>query len=572
MHPNRDFDPYQSLWDAANRYRRDTDQDPHVPPQILALTQDLELETLLRAMACDDDLVLEVARKALLTSTRNDIQTVLYRQGALKDCVENPALIRELYDLMGAVGEATRKHWWSLSSAYPSSVLHSSADLMQFSLGMLRKLRSIADERAGQFKSEAFSTLFAMLRKELSDEYLAAVQNHLTELSFRKGILLNAELGEWNESRNLMLCRVPDKQQNWLEQILRKGPRGYTFRLHPRDEAGARILSNMDHRGIRRVAVALAQAADHVLGFFKALRTELAFYVGCLNLHSRFAAKGEPICFPTPGPAGERNHCFRGLYDVCLSLQMERRVMGNTVDADGRNLLIITGANQGGKSTFLRSIGLAQLMMQSGMFVGAESFRAELCPAVFTHYKREEDPSMTSGKFDEEIARMSAIVDQITPNSLMLFNESFAATNEREGSEIAKQIVCALLESRVKVFYVTHLYTFASSFMNRSGQDTLFLRAERKADGARTFKLVEGEPLETSYGEDLYRRIFQPNERSQNQPSEKSVPADRISSGRMTAPQTDRVVESSSPATIPFEKTEDCHGADRNVPSTCDLD
>jgi len=72
-------------------------------------------------------------------------------------------------------------------------------------------------------------------------------------------------------------------------------------------------------------------------------------------------------------------------------------------------------------------------MMQCGMFVGAESFAADLCAALFTHYKREEDATMKSGKFDEEIARMSDIVDGITPNSLVLFNESFAATNEREG-------------------------------------------------------------------------------------------------------------------------------------------
>jgi len=257
----------------------------------------------------------------------------------------------------------------------------------------------------------------------------------------------------------------------------------------------------MHHRGISRVAVALAQAGDHVLGFFKALQTELAFYVGCLNLHKRLVTKGEPVCLPTLVAAGDRSHTFSGLYDVCLSLQMEPRAVGNTVDADGKNLVIITGANKGGKSTFLRSIGQAQLMMQAGMFVGAESFRAELCPAVFTHYKREEDATMTRGKFDEEIARMSDIADRITPNSLVLFNESFAATNEREGSEIARQIVSALLESRVKVFYVTHLYTFASGFLDKGAEQVLFLRAERKGDGARTFKLKQAAPLETSYGE-----------------------------------------------------------------------
>jgi DNA mismatch repair ATPase MutS len=91
---------------------------------------------------------------------------------------------------------------------------------------------------------------------------------------------------------------------------------------------------------------------------------------------------------------------------------------------------------------------------------------------------------------------------------MLLFNESFAATNEREGSEIARQIVRALLEKRIKVFYVTHLYEFARDISDRKGEDTLFLRAERKADGTRTFKLLEGGPLETGFGEDLYRQIF----------------------------------------------------------------
>jgi len=211
---------------------------------------------------------------------------------------------------------------------------------------------------------------------------------------------------------------------------------------------------------------------------------------------------------------------FRGLYDVCLSLHMEGRVVGNAADADGKSLVIVTGANQGGKSTFLRSIGLAQVMMQCGMFVGAEAFEAEVCPALFTHYKREEDATMKSGKFDEELARMSEIVDHIAPNSMLLFNESFAATNEREGSEIAKQIVCALLEKRIKIFDVTHLYEFARGFFDRETDGALFLRAERKADGTRTFRLVQGEPLETSYGEDLYRQIFEPNGQFQKRQSE----------------------------------------------------
>jgi len=196
------------------------------------------------------------------------------------------------------------------------------------------------------------------------------------------------------------------------------------------------------------------------------------------------------------------------LGNVHLALTMKQEVVGNDLNADHKNLVIITGANQGGKSTFLRSIGLAQMMMQCGLFVPAESFCANVCDGLFTHYKREEDATMKSGKLDEELCRMSEIVDHLTPNSLLLFNESFAATNEREGSEIARQIICALLEKGIKVFFVTHLYEFAHNFYEKKMGNAIFLRAERQRDGGRTFKLMEGEPLKTSYGEDLYYKIF----------------------------------------------------------------
>jgi DNA mismatch repair ATPase MutS len=215
-----------------------------------------------------------------------------------------------------------------------------------------------------------------------------------------------------------------------------------------------------------------------------------------------------PTSFPVPTQIGTPRFACRGLRDVALCLTTSKKVSGNDVDAYGKTLIVITGANEGGKSTFLRSVGAAQVMMQAGMFVAAEAFAANVRDRVFTHFKREEDATLTHGKLDEELARMSAIAEHMGSTSLLLCNESFASTNAREGSQIARGIVHAMVERGVKVFFVTHLYDLAHSLYARHDPADLFLRAERRPDGARTFRVTPGIPEPTSYGEDSLRRIF----------------------------------------------------------------
>jgi DNA mismatch repair ATPase MutS len=147
-------------------------------------------------------------------------------------------------------------------------------------------------------------------------------------------------------------------------------------------------------------------------------------------------------------------------------------------------------------------------MMQAGMFVGATSFGADVRDGLFTHFRREEDEDLRRGKLDEELARMSWIVDHVAPGAMVLLNESFASTNEREGAEIARGIVHALLEAGVKVGYVTHMYELGHGLLEEGRDDALFLRAERLPDGRRTYRVIGGEPLPTSHGQDVYRRVF----------------------------------------------------------------
>jgi hypothetical protein len=495
---------------------RDRDFDPaaELPAHAGDLIKDLELETLFRAMSGGDSLLFDVAKTALLRSLQ-DPEAILYRQQVVADCLDQPEIVRRIYSVAVEAIEGERKVWGWMSARYPEGALHRSIEVLKMFASLLKKLRQTAETHGPMFRSEAFRRLFQLFVRELNDDYLRQAGEHLENLAFRNGMLISAELGRGNKGLHYVLRKPWPVRRTWMErvqdamqQLLGRGDAPLIYEVADRDEAGFRALEELRSRGIGHVAAALAQSTDHILSFFQVLRLELGFYIGCLNLREQLAAKGEPLCFPVPVAPGLAELEARGLYDPCLSLNMRERAVGNAVAGGRKMLVMITGANRGGKSTLLRGLGVAQMMMQCGMFVPAESFRANLALRIFTHFKREEDTNIESGKLDEELRRMSAIVDHIRPDSLVLFNESFASTNEREGSEIARQIVRALLESRIKVFYVTHMFDLARSFYRTSLDAGLFLRAERLPDGRRTFRLIEGEPLPTSHGEDLYRRIF----------------------------------------------------------------
>ncbi len=495
---------------------RDRDFDPKgaLPAAAATLTQDLGLDVLLDAMAAGDEFVRGVARQAILAGLREPAE-IDYRQRILADCLEQPALVREMYALAVEAIERERKIWgWTLNR-YPEGLLHRSLDVLGMLLELLARLRRVADEHAPAFRSEGFARFFRMLAEELDDAYLEKVKEQLAHLEFREGVLMSAALGAGNKGTRYVLRKPREgrpsllqRLQAWVEQVTTTERTSFVYQVADRDEAGLQALADLRSRGVALIAASLGQSADHILGFFGMLRTELGFYVGCLNLRDRLSAKDEPIAMPEPLPAGADALRARGLYDVSLSLALRERAVGNDLSADHERLVMITGANRGGKTTFMRSVGQAQLMMQCGLFAPAESFCAAACAGLFTHFKREEDPGLRSGKLDEELARMSAIIDQVRPRSLVLLNESFASTNEREGSQIARQVVRALLEAGVRVLYVTHLYDLAQGFYLSDRETALFLRAERLSDGRRTFRLIEGEPLPTSYGADLYRRIF----------------------------------------------------------------
>src|SRR6266581_3747663 len=106
MHKDQDFDLQRKL-----------------PPNAQALTQDLELNTLFNAMALGDKFLFEVAKKAVLSAFNTDLDTILYRQHILQDCLKNASIVRDIYEIAVASIESERKNFWGLLSRYPSWIL-----------------------------------------------------------------------------------------------------------------------------------------------------------------------------------------------------------------------------------------------------------------------------------------------------------------------------------------------------------------------------------------------------------------------------------------------------------------
>ncbi|WP_424187574.1 MutS-related protein [Actinokineospora sp. G85] len=456
------------------------------------LVEDLRLDVLWDAMARDDEHVRATARRVLLDPLQ-DVAVIDHRQSVLADFLEHPAELRALHRLADTAVRAEQ----ALPHGSGEGLLRRSVRALEVASGHLRALR----ESGSRFTAPPLVRLFAELRERVGEAYLGEVADVLRRLRFEDGIVVGARLGDGPGD---VVYQVREPGDAAEVKRLRKS--GLRHRIIGHDEQDWRAMAAFRAEALGDIAVAVTESAAHVTGYFRALRAELAFYLGCLNLAEDLAGvSAAPTCWPDPTAASVT---ARGLWEPCLALWSREAVVGNDINTDTDTdtdtgelpLVVVTGANRGGKSTFLRSLGLAQVMAQAGMFVCAESFAAPPAPAVLTHFTRAEDRSMASGRLDEELGRMSALVDRARPGALLLSNESFASTTDHEGAEIAEGVLGALVDSGVRVVAVTHLHLLAERLhRTRPG---LFLVA------GGGFRVVPGAPAPSAQAAALYDQVM----------------------------------------------------------------
>lgn len=484
-----------------------------------------------------DSFIKNVFYRVMLTPLRSSDE-LIYRQDIIKDAIANEAFTISLYETVSSMLDEWERLGRHVNSKNTGRDSNSKliTRIQEFCLfyKTLKEMKALFKENEANLKSEGLKYFYERFTKTFSDEleedlgviekaieYYINTGDEVKQTVRAPRFVLNAKIGAGCkfDDFSLMEAETVERKYRDPKSAISK-VKDYIDSLTP-DSVAAFGEINAERQAAKlsfEVAAYLMAYTEPFMSefenFFDKFKFQIAFYRGNINLHHHF--KRFHVGYSYPVVSKKDTLVFTELKEIVMAIEQRIDAVGNSCNISPKNLIIITGANQGGKSTFLRSIGIAQVMMQCGMMVPAEHYESGLFPSLFMHFTRREDSEMNSGRLDEELKRMSLIIDNLGPDSLILLNESFATTTEKDGSEIAYGIIKALSESGVKIITVTHLLSFAKRIYAESleaenaGKESgiSFFSAERLEDGKRTYKMVASVPKLTSFGLDLYDQII----------------------------------------------------------------
>jgi DNA mismatch repair ATPase MutS len=236
----------------------------------------------------------------------------------------------------------------------------------------------------------------------------------------------------------------------------------------PGDWSGSTPLSplfeELDHL-LRDVSRPLERALKRYnaiqLSWLQRLVGELAVYEAIAELELRLWAAG----LPTTSAEISQDGSFSAeeIYDPLLALTQSNTGEGAIVLNDQTlfeetPLAIVTGPNNGGKTTFVRAVGIAQLWGQAGLPVAARSARVLEQTNVVTHFAGGEGAEPVGGRFAQEAAQVASILGRCNKRTLVLLNETFSSTGVSDALELSQELLEVISSRGARALFATHLH------------------------------------------------------------------------------------------------------------------
>ncbi len=357
---------------------------------------------------------------------------------------------------------------------------------------------------------------------------IAATLLTVNEEEFSEAPLLKMLLGTTTGQEGVMpIHSVP-------KAVAPNNPMGHgTIQANPLMVPLFRDLSQVLEHISKPIAQSLKKYIQLNRRFLAALEPELAFYVGAAKMLHQVMEAGMPVCRPILAPKEERLCEIEDNFNLNLALhQLDREgqpdlrplVVTNEVSIgpQGR-IIILTGPNRGGKTTYAQAIGLTQVLAQAGLYVPGSQAHLSPVDAIYTHYPLEEKLARGTGRFGDEARRLHLIFTKATRHSLLLFNESLSGTAAGESLYLARDIVRIMCIMGTRAIFATHLHELAAS-VEKLNSDTegdsrvismvaslidqeVINRA--KDDGSpvkRSYKIIPSPPMGRSYAREIALR------------------------------------------------------------------
>ncbi len=232
--------------------------------------------------------------------------------------------------------------------------------------------------------------------------------------------------------------------------------------------------------------------AQHSQFMDESIRTfdrEIQFYVSYLEFMADIKLKGLDFCYPQVGTS--REVYDYNAFDLALAynlLRTDKPVICNDFFLKGpERIIVVSGPNQGGKTTFARTFGQLYYLASLGLPVPGREARLFLFDQIFTHFEREEDISNLRGKLEDDLFRVHEILARVTPDSILILNEIFASTTLEDAVFLSREIMNKVTPLDLLCVWVTFMDEL-SSMSEKTVSMVSTVVPENPAE--RTFKII----------------------------------------------------------------------------------